>query len=245
MSSVYQHLPTKFDYTQYYLNQAAGGPSFPVYRARQRGGSFLAPFILKHGIPFLKWIGRQAATLATGVGGAYLDKGKLSKDDMKALLSKQGKQTAHSVLDKIKQQVGSGTMTHRRDARLSTLVPLSTETRDGILTNHHRLRPPSRSEGFTDIFNKSTASSMMATNRKRKRKSKSKAGAKKKPKTTLKKKKQKSRLTKKGRKTSRKRTTPTSSRKKAAKQSSPQVKSKGKSKSASSSSNRFKHTIFS
>lgn len=110
---MYQQLPTKFDYTQYYLNQAAGGPAFPVYRARQRGGSFLAPFIRRYGIPFLKYVGRQAASLASGVGNAYLSKGSVSKSEMKDLLKTQGKEAAHSILDKIKQQVGSGTMTHR------------------------------------------------------------------------------------------------------------------------------------
>lgn len=143
MSLMYNHLPTKFDYTQHYLNQAAGGPSFPVFRARQRGGSFLSPFIARHGIPLLKWLGKQAATLATGFGSAYLDKGKISKEDMKHMLKKQGKEVAHSVLDRIKQQVGSGgSMTHRRDARLAALVPMATDAMDGLLTNQHRLRPP-------------------------------------------------------------------------------------------------------
>lgn len=153
MSSSYQQLPSKFDYTQYYLNQAAGGPSFPVYRARQAGGSFLAPFVRRHGVPFLKWLGKQAASLASGVGSAYLNKGSISKSEMKDLLKQQGKQAAHSVLDKVKQQVGSGTMTHRRDARLSALIPLTTtQQRDGILTNHHRIRPPIAGEGLASLF---------------------------------------------------------------------------------------------
>lgn len=139
---MYQQLPSKFDFTQYYLNQAAGGPSFPVYRARQRGGSFLSPLIRRHGIPFLKWIGKQAASLAAGIGTSYLNKGSVSKDEMKQIFKKQGKEAAHSVLDRMKQQVGSGIMTHRRDARLSTLIPLGTQQRDGMLTNQHMIRQP-------------------------------------------------------------------------------------------------------
>ena len=149
MSSAYRQLPTKFDYTQYYLNQAGGGPSFPVFRARQRGGSFLAPFIRRHGIPFLKWIGRQAASLASGAGSAYLNKGSLSKEEMKDLLKKQGKEAANSVLDKMKQQVGSGTMTHRRDTRLSSLLPAGV---NGILSNQHWIRSPVVG-GESSIFN--------------------------------------------------------------------------------------------
>lgn len=52
-ASVYTRLPSKFDFTSYYLQQAGGGPTFPIYRARQRGG-FLAPLLRRHGIPFLK-----------------------------------------------------------------------------------------------------------------------------------------------------------------------------------------------
>lgn len=153
MLSSYQQLPSKFDYTSYYLNQAAGGPSFPIFRARQRGGAFLAPLLRRHGIPFLKWIGRQAASLATGVGGTYLDKGKVTKDDMKQMLKKQGKEAANSVLDKIKQQVGSGMMTMRRDARLGTLLPMTgSERQDGIMSNLHRIRSPNSSDVYNNMF---------------------------------------------------------------------------------------------
>lgn len=146
-ASVYTRLPSKFDFHSYYLNQAAGGPSFPVYRARQHGGSFLAPLIRRHGIPFLKWIGRQAATLATGVGNRYLEKGSLDKSDMKNLLKSQGKMAAKSALDNIKQQIGAGpTMNFRRDGRLSTLIPTTTKRRDGVIAPLHGIRPPLHSE---------------------------------------------------------------------------------------------------
>lgn len=161
----YHQLPTKFDYTRYYLDQAGGAPSFPVFRARQRGGSFLAPFIRRHGIPFLKWIGKQAASLASGVGNTYLNKGGITKSEMKDLLKKQGKEAAHSMLDNIKQQVGSGTMTHRRDARLATLVPMTTEQRDGILTNQHRLRPPALADGVMNMFSMKPKSRKTASKR--------------------------------------------------------------------------------
>lgn len=144
--SVYTRLPGRFDFNGYYMNQAGGGPSFPIYRARQRGG-FLAPFLRRHGIPFLKWIGKQAASLASGVGNQYLEKGSLSKSDLKQLLKQQGKKTAHSALDNIKQQVGSGaTMNFRRDGRLSTLIPTTTRKRDGAIAPLHGIRPPFASE---------------------------------------------------------------------------------------------------
>lgn len=142
MSSFYK-LPSKFDYYRYYSDQAAGaGPPFPVFKARQKGG-FIAPFVRRHGVPFLKWLGKQAATFATGVGKTYIDKGKVTKEDMKDMLKSQGKNIASSVLDKIKQQVGAGSMTHRRDARLSALVPQTTiPAQSGLLTNHYKIRGP-------------------------------------------------------------------------------------------------------
>lgn len=180
---IYSALPSKFDYTQYYLNQAAGGPSFPVYRARQKGGSFLAPFIRRHGLPFLKWVGRQAASLASGVGNTYLNKGNITKADMKDLMKQQGKDAAHSVLDKIKQQVGAGTMTHRRDARLSALIPMTTsDKRNGILTNQHRVRPPMPHEGVSTFLEGSAPKRKTTTRRKprkTKHRSKSNSGKKK------------------------------------------------------------------
>lgn len=146
-ASVYSRLPSKFDFHSYYAAQAAGGPSFPVYRARQHGGSFLSPLIKRHGIPFLKWLGRQAATVATGMGNRFLEKGSLNKDDMKGLLKSQGKKAAHSALDKIKQQVGAGaTMSHRRDGRLGSLVPTTTKRREGMLSPLHGIRAPFPSE---------------------------------------------------------------------------------------------------
>lgn len=146
MTYSYDQLPTKFDFTRYYLNQAAGGPTFPVFRARQRGGSFLTPLLKRHGIPFIRWLGKQAATLATGLGSTYVDKGRITKEDLKGMAKKQGKEVASSVLDKIKQQIGSGSMTHRRDARLSSLIPVSTIHREGALTNRHMIRGPSHKE---------------------------------------------------------------------------------------------------
>lgn len=146
-ASVYARLPSKFDFRAYYLNQAAGGPSFPIYRARQHGGSFLSPLIKRHGIPFLRWLGRQAASVATGIGSTYLDKGSLNKDDVKGILKTQGKKAATSALDKLKQQVGAGsTMNFRRDGRLSALIPTTTRRKEGVITPFHGVRPPSGSE---------------------------------------------------------------------------------------------------
>jgi len=152
MTQSYDSLPTKFDFTKYYLNQAAGGPAFPVFRARQRGGSFLTPLFKRFGIPAVRWLGKQAATLASGLGSSYLNKGKLTKDDVKGIVKKQGKEVAASVLDKIKQQIGSGSMTHRRDARLSSLIPVTTAHRDGALTNRHMIRGPTAEEQQSSSF---------------------------------------------------------------------------------------------
>lgn len=154
-ASMYARLPSKFDFTTYYLQQAGGGgpSSFPIYRARQRGG-FIAPLLKRHGIPFLKWIGKQAASLATGVGNSYLEKGSLTKADLKAALKEQGKKSARSALDSLKQQVGGGaTMNLRRDARLSALIPTSTKTRRGIIAPLHGIRPPFASEQEPYSFN--------------------------------------------------------------------------------------------
>lgn len=180
-ASVYTRLPSKFDFHSYYLNQAAGGPSFPVYRARQHGGSFLAPLIRRHGIPFLKWIGRQAATLATGVGNRYLEKGSLDKSDMKNLLKTQGKAAAKSALDNIKQQIGSGpTMNFRRDGRLSSLIPTTTKRREGLMAPLHGIRPPFASEYSHMLGSPPETESARQTTKRRKKK----GGAKKKTKRT-------------------------------------------------------------
>lgn len=145
--SSYSSLPSKFDFKQYYLSQAGGsGPSFPIFRARQRGG-FLAPLLKRHGIPFLKWIGRQAASLATNAGNTYLEKGSLSKEDMKKMLKQTGKKAARSALDNLKQQIGSGPMMNqRRDGRLGALIPTVTKRREGTISSLHGVRPPLLSE---------------------------------------------------------------------------------------------------
>lgn len=135
--STYKQLPTKFDYRSYYLNQSAGGPSFPIYRARQQGGlsfGFLAPLLRRHGVPLLKWLGGQAATLASGLGNTYLQEGKLTKDAVKQQLKSQGKAAANTALDKLKQQFGSGLL--RRDARLSALIPM--RSGNNLLTSESR-----------------------------------------------------------------------------------------------------------
>ena len=112
MLSSYGRLPGRIDYHRYFAEQAAGGgPSFPIYRARQAGGlswGFLTPLLRRHGVPLLKWMGKQAATLATGLGKTYLDQGRLSRDDIKSQLKTQGKQAASAALEKLKQQMGSG-----------------------------------------------------------------------------------------------------------------------------------------
>lgn len=153
---MYHRLPTKFDYTSYYASQAAGAsPNFPVFRARQRGG-FIAPLLKRHGIPFLKWIGKQAASLASGIGNSYLEKGSLSKADMKSLLKDQGKKSAKSALDSIRQQVGAGgrspmsAFNGRRDARLGAIVPSTTKRRDGVLAPIHGVRASYPSEMTSD-----------------------------------------------------------------------------------------------
>lgn len=146
VASVYSRLPSKFDFRQYYLSQAAGGPTFPVFKARQRGG-FLFPILKKHGIRALKWLGRQAAELGTSAGNAYLEKGSLSKDEMKGMLKAQGKKAARSALDSIRQQIGSGpTMNQRRDGRLAALLPSTTNRKEGAITPLHSIRPPLLSE---------------------------------------------------------------------------------------------------
>lgn len=146
VASTYSRLPSKFDFRQYYLSQAAGGPTFPVFRARQRGG-FLFPILKKHGIRALKWLGRQAAELGTSAGNAYLEKGSLSKDEMKGMLKTQGKKAAKSALDSIRQQIGSGpTMNQRRDGRLAALLPQTTRRKEGAISALHSIRPPLLSE---------------------------------------------------------------------------------------------------
>ena len=134
----YNQLPSRFNYERYYLDQAAGGPSFPIFRARQSGGfsfGFLAPLLRRHGVPLLKWLGGQAATLASNLGNTYLQEGRISKENLKNQLKTQGKAAAGSVLDKIKQQIGSGMY---RDARLGALVPRFAGTANGLLTNQTR-----------------------------------------------------------------------------------------------------------
>ena len=131
----YNQLPSRFNYERYYLDQAAGGPSFPIFRARQSGGfsfGFLAPLLRRHGVPLLKWLGGQAATLASNLGNTYLQEGRISKENLKNQLKTQGKAAAGSVLDKIKQQIGSGMY---RDARLGALVPRFNGNANGLLTN--------------------------------------------------------------------------------------------------------------
>lgn len=145
--AVYNQLPSRFNYEKYYLDQAAGGPSFPIFRARQSGGlsfGFLAPLLRRHGVPLLKWLGGQAATLASNLGNTYLQEGRLSKENVKNQLKAQGKAAAGSVLDKIKQQIGSGM--YHRDARLGALIPKYTGNANGFLTNQHHIRGPNVSE---------------------------------------------------------------------------------------------------
>lgn len=173
-ASMYTRLPSKFDFNAYYLNQAAGGPSFPIYRARQHGGSFLSPLIKKHGIPFMKWLGKQAASLASGLGNQYLEKGSLNKEDVKSMLKSQGKKAAQSALDKIKQQVGSGpTMNFRRDGRLRTLVPVATNNKSGVIAPIHGIRPPLQFE-LAHMTGSPTVSSPIMRTRRRSTKMKKK-----------------------------------------------------------------------
>lgn len=164
-------LPSKFDFKTYYLNQAAGGPTFPIYRARQRGG-FIGPLIKRHGIPFLKWLGKQAASFASGVGNKYLETGELSKDDIKAMLKKQGKAAATSVLDKVKEQVGSGYMNYRRDGRLSTILP---DTSNVAGSHRRHFYPTSQTSLFhNSMSNLSSANQFKKWNPKKQSLSKSK-----------------------------------------------------------------------
>lgn len=177
-SSTYSRLPSKFNFRDYYLNQAGGGPSFPIYRARQRGG-FLGPLLKRHGIPFLRWIGRQAASLASNAGNAYLEKGSLSKEDMKGMLKQQGKKAARSALDSLKQQIGSGAMMNqRRDGRLAALVPSYTKRREGTITALHGIRAPSLTEHGHPLgsspLGSNTSNIIVRTRRQQKRKSRSK-----------------------------------------------------------------------
>jgi hypothetical protein len=170
---IYQRMPQKFDYQSYYSQQAAGGtPNFPIFRARQRGG-FIAPLLKRHGIPFLKWIGKQAASLATGMGNNYLEKGSLSKSDMKSLLKDQGKKSAKSALDAIRQQVGAvrggaSLFNVRRDARLGALVPLSTRQREGVMAPIRGVRASFPSEMTTADHALTSNSSLHSFPRKRK-----------------------------------------------------------------------------
>lgn len=220
-------LPSKFDFKTYYLNQAAGGPTFPIYRARQRGG-FIGPLIKRHGIPFLKWLGKQAASFASGASNKYLEKGELSKDDFKQLLKKQGKAAATTVLDKVKEQVGSGMMNYRRDGRLSAILPDTTNMIDRHMT---RFSPTSHA-GFFPGSNGLTSSNVVKTKTKRKRKQQTPFKLKKK-------------------KTSKKRSNVTPrkkriiSRKKILSKSQRSVKSpKKKTRSTRQPHNKFAHTIF-
>lgn len=233
-ASVYTRLPSKFDFTSYYLQQAGGAPTaFPIYRARQRGG-FLAPLLKKHGIPFLKWIGKQAASLASGIGNQYLEQGTLSKADLKKALKQQGKKTARSALDSLKQQVGAGgggaSMNFRRDARLSSLIPTHTQQRRGTISQLYGVRPPFSSEQNWE-HNSFSASPDRKTRRKPRKKQ------------TVKRKSAKSTKTKAGRGHNKK---ATKKKKKNKTKKSGEKKKKGESsKKAKESLNHLKHTIFS
>lgn len=178
MTSTYDSLPSRFDWNSYYQQQASGFPQFPVFRARQRGG-FLVPLLRSHGIPLLKWLGKQAASLATSAGSEYLNKGSLSKQDVKGLLKKQGKVAAHSVLDRLKQQLGAGMMNHRRDMRLHSLLS-PTAQQDGLLTNVHKVRgpglfPASRIAAIKKRRSKGSKKSKAVTSRSKPKKRKSTA----------------------------------------------------------------------
>lgn len=200
MTSTYDSLPSRFDWSSYYSQQAAGMPQFPVFRARQRGG-FLVPLLKTHGVPLLRWLGKQAASLAATAGSQYLNKGSLSKADMKGLLKNQGKTAAHSVLDRLKQQVGSGMMNHRRDMRLHSLLT-PTAQQDGLLTNVHRVRGPSLSSPFLSNPKLRGRRKKTKTTGKKRRRKAAKAGAD----SPKNKKKKKNSKTAKKRKTSNKKT---------------------------------------
>lgn len=218
MTSTYDSLPARFDYARYYQQQASGYPQFNVFRARQRGG-FIVPLLRAHGIPLLRWLGKQAASLATSAGTEYLNKGSLSKQDIKGLLKKQGKAAAGSALDRLKQQLGSGMMNHRRDMRLHSLT-MPTSQQDGFLPNLLRSRGPS---SFRAITNRKSS----GVTRRRKN------GRKKKTVTA----------TRKTNKTKRTKTTPSSKRKR--KRISKTTSNRSGKNKKKKTSNSFNHTIFS
>jgi hypothetical protein len=235
MTSTYDSLPSRFDWSSYYAQQAAGMPQFPVFRARQRGG-FLVPLLKAHGIPLLRWLGKQAASLATTAGTQYLNKGSLTKDDMKGLLKKQGKVAANSVLDRLKQQVGSGMMNHRRDMRLHSLLTPSAQ-QDGLLTNVHRLRGPN----LFPMTNRSRGGVKSRVKRRRRKATASVSSGRrgKKKKTASKKKKAG------GRKTAKSSISSSASRKNKKKSKTTTKRKSSAKRRKKTTTARFNHTIFS
>lgn len=112
------------DYDSYFLAQVTTGsssvsPDFISSRGvawKRQSGSGLFSFLKRAGKPLLRFLGKQAAGLATNVGKSYLENSRLSKEELREALKTQMREAASDLVEKArtKLQGGSGLAAWRR-----------------------------------------------------------------------------------------------------------------------------------
>ena len=112
------------DYGPYFLSQVETGsssssPDFISSRGvawRRQSGNGLFSFLRRAGKQLLRFVGRQAAGLATSVGKSYLENSRLTKEELRDALKSQMREAASDLVEKArsKLQGGSGAAGWRR-----------------------------------------------------------------------------------------------------------------------------------